>query len=55
MLACSFDMCALEGDPLQEVYRCGIYESFTSVCNNLLSAAGKTDMIQWRTPTNCRK
>lgn len=52
---CGFDMCALEGNSLQETIRCDTYYVFNQVCTELGIKLGKNWSFNWRPITKCRK
>jgi hypothetical protein len=56
-LSCEFDLCALEGKPVdQENYRCSSYNIFATQCYDLAKKLNKTiDLGDWRKKTKCRK
>lgn len=47
--SCVIDLCALEGDPRQNFYKCYAFEELTSKCYQRLNS----NFIDWRSLANC--
>ncbi len=52
---CIFDLCALEGKGSQNTFRCNIYATLVSTCNDYALAKNiQINLASWRDKTNCR-